>query len=586
MKSADSITIFKIPFHPGNRPNQITCMGVTTATTGDSPPAYMLPGVNLFASGVYRGKPWTPGHVRQMRVNAGRLAKLITPPSAPGHEDDEGWQEFVRTDEPAAGWVDPKTVHTVPDPDHPGHLILRGDIVNVPLEMAQKILSGEYSFGSSEIYDSFKDDFGKDYGRALRKFSYLGSEVPQCKRLGRLPMPVPMQSLRVFSERRPGVTIRVHAVRNGSQIHTYAETTVMDRTQMMAAIQAAMPGIAQSTLDGLSDDALADLAKNIPTASPVADPNAVQPVAPSGMMADMTREELIAALTEAGEDPAELEGMEDADLQALLDELEGGETAPEGEVETMGDPATMTRDELIAELTAAGQDAAALQDATDDALRAMYAELIGGATATAPAAAAVPAAIPMSERRRTMPATKLRPASTFAERESNKLLMNMRNLNRFAEQTNRRLKAEAATSKRRKVAAFCEQLIKDGLDTPAGVAVKTKTLLLGLDDTMPVHRFSDGKATRKVTALDLKMAALLTLPKIHTYGERFPIGGGSAGSVDGSAEEQKVARFAETLPDNAIKAGGYRSRANFVEKFSEARKKNSDLTAEQYLGLK
>jgi hypothetical protein len=138
--------------------------GTTQPPPQPQPGAFMLPGVNLFASGTYRGKRWTPATIRLMAENAKKLGptglKLLLPPAAPGHEDDDGWQEFVgdvsaeghperdRTDEPAAGWVDPDSVHTVPDPKHKGHLILRGDVVNVPAAMAERIESGEYRFGS------------------------------------------------------------------------------------------------------------------------------------------------------------------------------------------------------------------------------------------------------------------------------------------------------------------------------------------------------------------------------------------------------------------------------------------------------
>lgn len=243
-------------------------MTTTPAVTpSTAPTAYMLPGVNLFASGLYRGKQWAPEIIRRMAENAKKLGpngmKLLLPPAAPGHEDDDGWQEFVgdvsapgrpthdRTDEPAAGWVDPDSVHTVPDPQHKGHLILKGDVVNVPPEMARKIESGEYKFGSSEVYDDFTDDLGIGYGKTLRKFSFLGSEVPQVKRLGPLPKPVPMTAPKQFSE-RAGVFLKLRHVRVAGAIHTYAETVVMDRQQMTAAAMAAMPGISKATLDALA----------------------------------------------------------------------------------------------------------------------------------------------------------------------------------------------------------------------------------------------------------------------------------------------------------------------------------------------
>ena len=47
----------------------------------------------------------------------------------------------------------------------------------------------------------------------------------------------------------------------------------------------------------------------------------------------------------------------------------------------------------------------------------------------------------------------------------------------------------------------------------------------------------------------------------------------------------KVAKFAETLSENVLRAGGYKTREQFVEKFAECRKKDPALTAKQYLGL-
>ena len=46
----------------------------------------------------------------------------------------------------------------------------------------------------------------------------------------------------------------------------------------------------------------------------------------------------------------------------------------------------------------------------------------------------------------------------------------------------------------------------------------------------------------------------------------------------------KVRRFVEMLTDAVVKQTGAKSREQFVEKFSELRKKDSTLTAEKYLG--
>lgn len=515
---------------------------------------YLLPGVKLFASGEYRGRRWTPADVREMAENAAPLGKLIVPPAAPGHEDDDGWQEFVRTDLPAGGWVYPPSVHAVPDPDpdYPGEMILVGDVVNVPPEMADKIDSGEYRHGSSEIYDDFLDDLGRSRGKTLRKFSYLGGEVPQVKRLGPLPKPVPMAAPLAFSE--PRRRIKVRREQTGNTVLTFAETDRMDRTQMIAAIQAAMPGISQATLDAMTDDALADLAKNLPT------PTAAAPAAAPAMFADVPREQMVADLVAAGQDQATLEAMPEDELAALYAEVVG-----EAPAETFGDPATMTRDELIAELTALGQDASALAAMTDDQLREAYA----AATGTPPVAAA-PAPVTMGERNRRKPAT-VRQAVAAAGGI-------LGTLHRMSERVK-------AAEKKADIDPLCADLVRRGF-SPAFVREWMRPALERLDNDRPAVTFSEGGRTVRGTAFRAKLAAARQLTPERCFvrfGERAGGAGVSPQTTD-AAEAAKVRRFAETLSDAVVKQTGAKTREQFVEKFSELRKKDSSLTAEKYLG--
>lgn len=566
---------------------------------------YRLPGVNLFASGVYRGVRWTPDDVRQMEKNAKALGpggkNLLLPPAAPGHEDDDGWQAFVgdvaapgnaRTDEPAAGWVDPATVRAVPDPKHPGELILKGDVVNVPAAMADKVRRHEYRYGSSEIYQDFVDDFGTGHGKTLRKFSYLGGEVPQVKRLGQLPTPVPMSAPVKFAEPRPGVFIRIRTVRRGAAVLNFAETTVMDRSQMIAAIQAAMPSLSQSFLDSLADDKLAELVAALPTTASATPPPAAPAMpGPVGMMAEgeeaaaPTREEMIAALVDMGDDPAQLEALSDEELlaeyEAAMEEDDGEEVEEPSDVETMADPAALDRAALIAELTAAGQDPAALEALADEELRLLYEQVVNGAAA--PAAPAAPPAAPMGEkkamtyaerrgRRQTVPVTRL------AEIEARRTIQSCRKLTKLSEQQARRIRQTAAEMTRRDVDSFCEQLIKDGRATPALVASVIKPYLLKCDNTASVFTFAEGNVTKKVTEYERKKLELARGPKLVHFGERL---GGAAPTAE--AETQKVARFAETQASALVKVG-YKTPQQFVEKFSELRKKKPDLTARQFIG--
>jgi hypothetical protein len=588
--------------------------------------AYKLPGVKLFASGTYRGKEWTPEFIRQMERNAKALGpgglKLLVPPAAPGHEDDDGWQEFVgevsapgprvRTDEPAAGWVDPATVKAVPDPEHKGHLILTGDVVNVPAEMAEKIRSGEYRFGSSEIYDDFLDDFGNAHGKTLRKFSFLGGEVPQVKRLGPLPRPVPQTSLKVFSERGDGRRrfIRVRSERRGQSIHHYAETVSMDRQQMMTAVMAAMPGLSQATLDGMSDEQIADLVKNLP--APAADPTATPAPAPVATMADdetasggdsgsadsgaPSRDDMIAELVDMGEDQAELEGMADDELAALYEELtsggEGGEGAGGEGVSTMGDPATMTREDMIAELVAEGQDPAALQAMSDDDLKNLYAQLTGGATAAAAQPPAQPAATMgdrkncMSDRTgRTKPQTqpnrrgKTMPAT--AHSEGRRFLANAKRLNEEVEGELKRLRASNAASKRRDAETFCDTLVAQGRITRAQVATLALPALLPLDDTRAVHQFTENGQTRSLSAYEKKKRELAQMSVVVRFGERLP-----AGHPDNkqarAAEVNKVERFCEIQGEQLKKHGS--DPKKLVETAKKMAESDPNFTAAKLIG--
>jgi hypothetical protein len=273
-------------------------------------PAYKLPGVNLFASGIYRGQPWPPARVRGIAENIRKNKTLLVPPAVLGHEEDQEWLE--RTDLPAAGWVDPDSVQCIPDPDYPGQVLLTGDVVNVPPEVASLIRDGSYANCSGEFYE-LMNDFAESQGFTMRRLGLLGGEVPQVKRLGRLPMPVPMTELKVFAE--AAVVLRPC---DTGQFLSFAERQTMDRAAAMTAILAALPGLSQATLDALTDDALKDMVAHLPApAAPVV------PMDDAPAPAGPTRDEMIAALVGAGQDQATVAAMSDADLKAAFDLVKG-----------------------------------------------------------------------------------------------------------------------------------------------------------------------------------------------------------------------------------------------------------------------
>ena len=566
-------------------------------------PAYMMRGVELFASGKYRGKRWEPGVIDEMADNARKLGpnglKLFVPPAVLGHEEEQEYLE--RTDLPSAGTVDPDSLRAVPDPRHRGEKILVGDVLNIPRAVAEKIANREFFRCSAEIYDSFKDDFERNHGRVLRRLALLGAEPSQVKRIRNLPTPEPMPAIKQFAE-KSGVIVRTRTVRRGTAVLTFAEATVMDRSQMIAAIQAAMPSLSQAFLDGLADDKLAELVAALPSgASAATTPAAAAPAAPGmvGMMAEgdppaegggpaaePTREEMIAALVDMGDDEAELQGLSDDELKAEYEAAmeDGGEESPDPETEDMADPAALDRAGLIAELTAAGQDPAALDPLTDDELRALYDQVVNGATPAEPAAA--PPAAPMGEKRPMQTYAERRgrrqtqPVTTLAEIEARRTIASCRKLTKLSEQQARRIRKTAAELKARDIEQFCEQQVREGRYTPAMVQTVVKPLLAKCDDTLPVFTFSDGGRTRKVTEYERKKAELAKAPKVVHLGERFP--GGSGPATTAEAERQKVERFAEVQGEALKKAGT--TKAQFVAKFSEAQKRRPDLRAEEYLG--
>jgi hypothetical protein len=523
--------------------------------------------VELFATGQYRGKVWTLADLDEIAQNAKQLGpnklKLLTPPVVFGHEEEQQFLE--RTDWPAAGWLNCETVRVrrYSDPATGREEgILVGDLEHVPPFVAKQIEAKRYRKVSAEIYDDFRDDHGGTHGKALRRIAILGAEVPQVKRLADLPNPTYQNS----------ESVRLRPLDAGQLTPDrtwicFAEVTPMvDRTQLISAITAAMPGISKTTLEALNDDQLADLAKNLPVPQQPTAP-AAPALAPSPvMMAEgepMSREEMVAALVEMGEPKEELDAMTDEEIAALFEELSAGtDTEPAdagGAVETMGDPATMTREELIAELTAAGQDAAALQALPDEELRAMYAQVMGAATATTAAPVAPAAPVMMSERRLNRKSVS----------EQRKLVRNVQRLNTYAEREYRRLAKMAAEAKVRDAQSFCEQLVRDGRATPAQIQVLHLPLLLQQDDTKPVHKFTENGRTRLVSAYELKKQQLAKMPKVIHFGERFPSGGSVDASQVTKDEAMAKARAHAELHAPHWKQTTFGSASGFVTKFSE-----------------
>lgn len=581
-----------VPFGPRGRtqfPDMATATATPAATT--RPAGEVIRGADLFASGVYRGKPYAVADLDEIAANFRKLKDQLDPPAVLGHEEEQEFlgavlgeqaakgddgdddSESERTDQPAAGWVDAVWVKKYTDATTGRQEgILQGNIVGVPPKIADMIRKKRYRKISAEVYDDYLDDFGRPHGKALRRVAYLGAEVPQVKRLADIPAPTP------FSERAaPSTRTRTFSLRpaggrpttRGTHLcfaepigATTAGRTAHDRRSLIHTIRTALPGVQATTLDPMADDQLADLAKNLPDPTPKPQPQPIVPPAtpttPPGVqtMADvatMSKEELITAITAAGEPADGLTEMSDDDLRELATELGVG-GAPEGDgsgmVMNMADPASMSREELMAELVAMGQDPTALEAMDDEALRAMLAQ-----SATPPATPPAGGATAMGDM----------------------------NLNKYAEKKTRetlvRLMRHEAKAKRQRITMHCERLVQEGKVLPAMIPV-VRFALMKADDTKAVHKFSENGVNKTGTKFSELLAVTAGLPKLGLFSEK--IGGGTATGVkaDERREVRAVQKFAEVYAETLRKGG--ETPESYVRKFTEARKKRPELTAAEF----
>ena len=499
---------------------------------------HALRNVELFASGVYRGKRYTPEDVDQIAENCRKLAEYIHPPAVIGHEEENKYGEPTaapeRTDVPADGWIDPTSVRAVTRRDRVTgrpQRVLVGDIVDVSPELAKELKNKRFRKVSAEIYDNFVDNAGKSHGKALRRVAFLGGEVPQVKGLADLP---PLS----FSER---AFLPSDCLTLGDRLTfiCFAEVVSMDREQMIQAIMEAMPGLNPATIEAMTDDQLADLAKNLPTINQTS-------AQPAEQMADLTREEMIQFLVENGLPEESLQELSDDEIKQVYDEMTGEQSqepgaAPESVQFADEEDVDYEREELIDKLASMGEDRATLEAMSDEELRALY------------------------EAKR---------AESGQVESMSEITRKARRVSRVITNMTAQAVRHAAAMKRQDAEQFCERLIREGRILPSQKRDYLNILLR--ENSHQVRKYSELGRRVVRTPYEQKKAELLRRPVIIRFSERIK----QTGPRSSEREVQAVQRFSEVHADALKKAG--KTPAQYVEAFKKLRKANPEFTARDY----
>lgn len=159
-----------------------------------------VPGVEIFATGSHRGKPYRHADLKRVVRNFETLstgpAPILTPTTVIGHEERQELLE--NTGVPAAGVVGAVRYAERPCKECGGPRctecfgtrrrgLLVADFADMAPEVADLINQKSYRKVSSELYDDFEHG-GRHYGLALRRVALLGGELPQIKGLEDIPL--------------------------------------------------------------------------------------------------------------------------------------------------------------------------------------------------------------------------------------------------------------------------------------------------------------------------------------------------------------------------------------------------------------
>ena len=475
-----------------------------------------LPGVPVFQAGIRRGKQWTEADIDQMAANYSLLADRLSPPIVIGHGDEVD----LGTAAPKLGEVvNPRKEFTKVDGENVPTLVV--DFKNIPAPVAELISNGIYDRLSPElqvapeVYDEAPEGCERAKGPILRRVALLGGELPQIKTLGDLTALMKERgtpSKQSFSERlaaRPRLAlrpVRESLGKDGRVLVVFSEFQPEEKPVAKKC----------KPFAELSDATKATLKKF--AESPGGDMSA----------AGVSRDDLLAMLSDMGMDPAMADGASDAFLS-----------------------------EVVRVISMTGQQAA---DEARDAVEKLESEPVEEMSDEKKEETP-------EEKKKETPEEKKEEEETVAMSE--KARTEIETLKARLDAAEKRAQDAALQSLTNRVEAFCEKQQAAHKLSPAAASLFKQ--VLPKVNAEAVYKFGESETT----TLDAVMKAIEALPA-WPFGEKVP----GANVQDDDLSE--IIAFSEKHA-NALRKSG-RSPDFMVETFKKQRANDPTLTAKKFLG--
>ena len=454
---------------------------------------YCIEAQEIFEIGTHKGLPYTGTNLQSISDNFKRFYFSDPVPllMPPAVVGHEEDQEILkRSDLPAAGWVKACFLDGTK---------LKATIGEIPGQVMLWIKRGLLRTLSAEIYEDSGDaGLPEGHGPTLRRVAFIGGDVPQVKTLARLKIPKPEKNYKQFNEDRvKRITIPLKNVRFFSESKP-PEGKQMNKNKLSLFDEMKKDGIDDESVKKMSDMGLDDgtLQKMSACMKKFFDAPAPQSGDPGFDRAAAI--EMIASKN--GIDRAALEDKTDDELKALMGPASMSDKAEDPTKLKVGEsqaPEARVDDRTVAPKSTS-QAEAVVQQHSDG---------------------------------KGKPARKHTEGDDYISPEVRNRLSRME---QQLDEQKRRERIAALKNKQTKVNKFCESAIAEGKITPAEVSGGLKDILMGMDDER-VRKFSDG---RESTELDKQIDLIKARPKLHVFSEK--LSGDASDSPENDAYIKKL----------------------------------------------